>query len=121
MFAAPGNGEAVDEGAPVVNVPLIDGDGIPVEITVAAVVGAGAVLSGMVTVGTCGCPSEITVTPAAEAAVAKAKVRTMLLMEGILKCCVVVVRDGLGFEEGEVGGEGEVVLIVVIASFERVS
>lgn len=44
MFAAPGNGDAVVEGAPVVNVPLVVGAGIPLEITVATVVGAGAVL-----------------------------------------------------------------------------
>lgn len=44
MFPAPGNGDVVEEGAPVVNVPLVVGAGTPLE-TVATVVGAGAVLS----------------------------------------------------------------------------
>lgn len=50
MLPAPANGDAVVEGAPVVNVPLTDGEGTPVEMTVATVVGAGAVLNGTGTV-----------------------------------------------------------------------
>lgn len=45
VFPAPGNGDVVEEGAPVVNVPLVVGAGLPLEITVATVEGAGAVLS----------------------------------------------------------------------------
>lgn len=55
MFPAPGNDEAVVEGALVVNVPLVVGAAAPVEYTEATVVGAGgggAVLNGTETVGT---------------------------------------------------------------------
>lgn len=55
MFPAPGKGDAVGAGAtPVVNVPLAVGAGVPLEMTVATVVGGGgggAVLNGMAEVG----------------------------------------------------------------------